>query len=243
MIGWRAKFGVMVPCRNTTIEPEFYKLAPEGVTFHFDRLGLVPGGEGETLEAVEKRLRGDGEEAVICTRNFSKMMLDAIAFGCTTGSLIGGPGYDQQLISRLKEITPIPITTTSTAVIEALKHLGMEKVVVVTPYIPELNEKEKIFFEAHDIEIIRIERIPHTTLKPEIVPQKAYQLAREIDTPKANGIFISCTALRSIEIIDSLEQDAGKPVISSNQATFWKLMKMAGIHPSIKGYGRLLEEF
>jgi maleate isomerase len=239
MIGWRAKFGVMVPCGNTTIEPELYRMAPEGVTFHFDRIGLVP--EGESPEEVERRLKGYAEEAVLCARNFSKMPLDGIAFGCTSGSLIEGHGHDQKLIKRLGEITPIPITTTSTAVIEALKAMEINKVVVVTPYIREINEKEKLFLEAHGIKVLRIESIPNVTVKPEVVPTRVYQLAREIDIPEATGVFISCTALRSIEILEFLEQDSKKPVISSNQATFWKMMKMAGIRPSIKGYGRLLE--
>ena len=241
MIGWRAKFGVMVVCRNTILEPEFYRMAPEGVTFHFDRIGIVPGAEGESPEEVERRLKGYTEEAVACMRNFAKMPLDAIAFACTGASFAEGPESDQKLIKRLGEIAPIPITTTSTAVIEALKAMEMKKVVVVTPYIRELNEKEKLFLEGHGITVLRIESIPNVTVKSDVLPQTAYRLARQIDTAEATGVFISCATLQSLEIIDTLETDLKKPVISSNQATFWKLMKMAGIRPSIKGYGRLLE--
>ena len=241
VIGWRAKFGVMVPCRNSILEPEYYKMAPEGVTFHFDRIGIVPGGEGETPEEVERRLKGYLDEALACTRNFSLMPLSAIAFACTGASLHGGLGSDQKLINRLGEITHIPITTTSTAIIEAMKAMDLKKVVVVTPYIPELNEKEKAFIESHGIEVLRIESIPNVTVKSDLLPTQAYQLAKDIDIPEADGVFISCATLRTIEIIDFLEKDLKKTVITSNQATYWKLMKMAGIRPSIKGYGRLLE--
>jgi len=241
MIGWRAKVGVMVPCRNFTMEPEFYRMAPEGVSFHFDRLGIVPGGEEQASQAVEKRLKGYTEEAIACARNFSLLKVDAIAFGCTSGSFIAGPHHDQEIIQKIQELTKISTTTTSTAVIEGLKEMKIEKVVVVTPYVPEVNKKVKSFLEAHGIRVLEIKGIPNVTVKSEVIPQRVYRLAREIDTPEATGIFISCTALRSIEITEALEQDTKKPVISSNQATFWKLMRMIGIGSSIKGYGRLLE--
>lgn len=241
MIGWRAKIGVMVPCRNYTLEPEFYRMAPEGVSFHFDRLGIVLGGEKETPQSVEKRLKGYGEDVITCARNFSSMNLDAIGFGCTSGSLIAGPHYDQEIIQKIQKITPIPTTTTSTAAIEALIEMRMKRVTVVTPYVPEVNEKVKSFLEAHGIEVLQIKGIPSVSVKSEIIPQNVYRLAREIDTPDAAGIFISCTALRSIEIIEPLEHDTQKPVISSNQATFWKLMRMVGMRTPLKGYGRLLE--
>lgn len=241
MIGWRAKVGVMVPCKNSTMEPEFYRMAPEGVSFHFDRLGIISGGEGQTYQAEEKRLKGYTEESIACARNFSLMRADAIAFGCTSGSLITSSHYDQEIIQKIQEVTKIPTTTTSTAVIEGLKEMKIEKVVVVTPYSPEVNKKVKSFLEAHGVRVLQIKSISNVNVRAEIVPERVYRLAREIDTPDAMGIFISCTALRSIEIIDILEQDTKKPVISSNQATFWKLMRMIGISSSIKRYGRLLE--
>ncbi|MFC1534001.1 hypothetical protein ACFL7M_11625 [Thermodesulfobacteriota bacterium] len=146
----------MVPRMNTTMEPEFYRMAPEGVTFHFDRLGLVEGGEGDTPEEVGQSLRRVADEAVICAKNFSKMLLDGFTFACTSGSLIGRENCNQQLIGRLKKVTKIPITTTSTAVIKDLNKVWMNRVVVVTP---EVNEKENDFREGHDIRVLRIESI------------------------------------------------------------------------------------
>ena len=70
-------------------------------------------------------------------------------------------------------------------------------------------------------------------------PNEAYRLAKEVDLPNADGIFISCTDFRTIEIIDMLEQDLGKPVITSNQATIWYTLINLGISKPIKGYGEL----
>jgi maleate cis-trans isomerase len=71
----------------------------------------------------------------------------------------------------------------------------------------------------------------------------AYRLAKEVNNDKADGIFISCTNFKTLEILEKLEQDLAKPVISSNQATMWTMLRMVVVREPIKGYGRLLQEY
>ena len=73
-------------------------------------------------------------------------------------------------------------------------------------------------------------------------PNVLYRLAKSVDRPDAEGIFLSCTGLDTLDMIEALEQDIGKPVITSNQASFWMAFRMAGVGESIPGYGRLLRE-
>jgi len=75
----------------------------------------------------------------------------------------------------------------------------------------------------------------------DLYPESAYIAAKEINVPEAEAIFISCTAWRTIEIIDLLEKDLGKPVITSNQATMWAILKSLNIH-GVEGYGQLLKQ-
>jgi maleate isomerase len=248
MIGYRAKFGVMLSPRNFTLEPEFYQLAPEGVSFHFHRMGVASGGEGETPKEVETRLKGFYEDTGKCAKMLSDIQPDVISFACTSGSLYGGRDYDKNIIERIEQVARVPATTTSTAVIRALKDLELKKLTVVTPYIPEVNKKVSSFLEAHDIEVNRIEglsmeanRVGNVTLKSLEIPQKVYRLAQKIDTEESTGVFIACTALRTIEILEPLEQDLKKPVVSANQATVWMMMRMAKVNVPIKGYGCLFE--
>jgi maleate cis-trans isomerase len=77
--------------------------------------------------------------------------------------------------------------------------------------------------------------------KGDLYPSSAYISAKEVDVPEAEAIFISCTAWRTIEIIELLEKDLGKPVITSNQATMWAILKKMGIR-GVEGYGKLLRE-
>ena len=82
-------------------------------------------------------------------------------------------------------------------------------------------------------------------LPPEeaIQGKKIEEYAKKLNYKKADAIFISCGGLRSLEIVEELENVVGKPVIVSNQAMFWNALRLAGIDDKIKGYGRLFLEY
>lgn len=241
MIGWRARFGVMVPARNCTIEPELYKMAPDGISLHFDRLAMELGTEGESEENVKRRLLGYFEESITSARNLAVIDPEVIAFGCTSGSLYLGPDHDREVIKKIQKTVKIPTTTTSTAVIHALKELKINRVCVVTPYPDHLNKRVKSFLEAKGIRTLKIIGIKVPRMKSDEFPQRVYRDAKKIISSDCRGIFISCTALRSIDIIESLEEDTKKPVITSNQATMWEMLKIAKIGNIIRGYGQLFD--
>ena len=226
--------GIIVPSANRTIEHELYKLAPEGVSLHFSRIRQVE----DTLEQLGRMI----EEVPRSSMELADAGVDVIAFGCTTGSLVKGFGYDQEIIKKIENSVHIKATTTSTAVVEAMKQLGIVKLSVATPYKEWLNEKVKEFIKAHGFEVLSIKGLgclgPETA---DVPPQRVYRLAKDVYRPGADGIFISCTDLRSIDILEYLEQDINKPVISSNQATMWAMLKMASVKSKIMGYGRLLQ--
>ena len=75
-----------------------------------------------------------------------------------------------------------------------------------------------------------------------ISPLEVYRFAKESFSEEADGLFISCTNLRTFEVIELLEKEIGKPVVTANQATFWRSLKLAKVNEKIKGYGRLMEK-
>ena len=234
MYGWRARIGILVPASDTTCENEFRKMAPVGVSIHVSRM-TFPG--ANTPEALSKLI----DEAERAAELLVPASVDAIAFCCTSGSFIKGPGYDQEIIKRIKRVFQGIVTTTTTSVIEAFKTLDVKRVAVASPYIEEVNQALKRFLESIGIEVISIKGLGLVKdvevgrLSPEI----AYSLAKNVDRPEAQAIFISCTNFRSLEVIDILEKDLRKPVITSNQATMWNLLRLLGIRESIKKYGKL----
>jgi len=237
MHGWRGKIAIMIPAGNCTMEPEAYMIAPKGVAFYFAGMAGEKGG----LDV--EGLKSQNEHIPECTLELMRHRPDIIVYGCTSGSLILGVDYDKEIIKQIEKLSGIKALTTSTAVIDALKTLGITKVAVATPYPEFINQKEKEFLEGHGIEVTKIEGLPSPRGISIHRPEEAYRLARKVDSEENNGIFISCTNFRTLEIIDILEEDTGKPVVTSNQATFWKALRMIGVKAKIHGYGRLLREF
>lgn len=236
MIGWRAKLGFLIPSANEVLEPEVYKMIPDGVSAHFSRIRFTRVTEEQLVALAEERMLRAAEE-------LSDAKVDAIAFGCTTGSLVKGLGYDREIIEKIEKTTKIPATTTSTSVVAALKEMGIQRVSVATPYEEWLDKKEKEFLEASGFKVVSIKGLGVTTPVENIAkvrPERVYRLAKEVDAPDSDGIFISCTDFRSIEVLNTLEDDLGKPVISSNQSTVWMALRLAGVRESIKGFGQLL---
>ena len=169
--------------------------------------------------------------------------MDVYGFGCTSGSLVKGLGYDQEIIARIKKETGKPATTTATACIQAFKAYGIKKISLATPYEKWLNEKEKLFFEGNGVQVLAMDGLdlPEAEAIASVDPGRIYRMAKAVDRPEADAIFISCTDFRGAEAIHMLEQDLGKPVFTSNQVTLWAMLRLAGVKSPISGYGRLLE--
>lgn len=235
MYGTRARIGLIIPSLNTVMEPEFNAMKPEGVSIHATRLLYKLGSGTEGWEAMATSGIEEAAE-LLATAGVS-----IIAYGCTLGSLIKGVGWDQELIARIEKATGIPATTTSTAVIEAFKELGVGKVAVASPYNEEQNQLETDFFRAHGIKVVSMKGLDiHSEVFYAEPPETVYNLAHEVDTPEADAVFITCTNFKSITLIEKLEAELQKYVLSSNTATMWHVLKKLNIRDAIEGYGKLL---
>ena len=136
----------------------------------------------------------------------------------------------------------LPTTTTSTAVLDALKALGAKRMSLATPYSEELVKLQELFLEGSGVEVLHKTWIKEKTVADsELSPDEVYRLAAEANVPESEAIYISCVNMHAIELIERLEEEFDKPVITSNQATMWRLLRLSHIRDEIKGYGRLFQ--
>ena len=236
--GWKAKIGLIIPSTNTSNEPEFYRMAPPGVTIHTSRVLLV----GETTQESYQRMAAALEDAA---EALATAEVDVVAYSCTSGSIMCPL---PQLLKSMTDKTGTPATAASAAVVAALRALGVERIAVATPYPDLVNERQKKFLEEYGFRVSHLEGLDlgHTQEERRAInrvpPEAVFRLARAVDRPDAQAVFISCTAIPTIDIIAELEKELAKPVISSNTAVFWSCLRLLGIRVPVSGYGRLLEQ-
>jgi maleate isomerase len=240
LLGWRARIGLIVPDSLIPTEPWFYRVKPTGVSFLTTRMALGKKTTPETLKKMkEHALRG--------ARELANSEVDVIGFCCTSGSFIEGMGYDQRISKEIEDEVGIPATTTTTGFVEALNLLDIKSLVLVTPYVEEINRIERDFLENLGIQVHgigslnKVDVIDYTNT----TAGELYRLTKSTfnGNPEAKGVFISCMSMRAMDVIGALETDLEVPVITSDQATLWKLLRFAGVKEKIDGYGRLLHEF
>lgn len=236
MYSWRAHIGLLSPGSGPNLEMDFHRFLPAGVAIATSRLPFtIPTPEG--LKAMVSHLDR------IC-EVYKRYKHDVILFGCTSGSLIEGFGFDKKLIARMEEITGDKCLTTSTCVLEAFAALGVKRPVVITPYPDTTNQVEKEFLEHNGLEVVHITGMGNdyvnqsiTDIEPNYVFQKVKQLPRE----GADCLFISCAGLNVLDIISLIESDWGLPVITSNQAGLWACLRHAGVMDKIPHLGKLFQ--
>lgn len=242
MYGWRARLGILVPSGIIAIEPEFRLMTPEGVSCHYHRFTFTGSGYNEE---VIRGLRKAEEFIADASEIISHVNPSAVAMTGTGVSFIGGYGYDQMLIKKMKERNGnLPTTTTSSSVIDAFKKLGIMKVSIAMPYHEEVSRTAVKFVEDNGIKVIKSKWLNKSGFDiAQVSKETLYNLVREVNEPESEAIFISCTNLHTIEIIEKLEHDFQKPVITSNQATMWNLLRLAKVNDKIEGYGQLLSKY
>ncbi len=125
-----------------------------------------------------------------------------------------------------------------------MQDLGCRSVSILTPYIEEVNRELLGYFEQHGLNVINITGLgfENDTEITGVAPETLHNLAIESTAPEAEALFISCTALRTASILDSLERELGIPVISSNQALVWHGLRLVGYTEPVAGFGRILSQ-
>jgi maleate cis-trans isomerase len=243
MFGWRARIGVLVPPGNPTVEPEFYLMAPPGVTVHFARLqGFQSLSTPGASAGMEERTLAYLDELPGPAKALGSVNPSVVILAHTASSYASGFANEPQLLDRLSSLTGTTSLTAARAVLAALQHLGVKKLALGTPYPEAISAKGRAFWEAAGFDIVGYHRLSGVQNIYAESEHRAYQLARQADTPEADAVFLSGTGLPTVGVLEMLEQDLKKPVIGSNQASLWQALRLAGVRQAIPGFGSLLRE-
>jgi len=217
------------------MEQEFNEMRPKKATVHTARVRL--------REVVVSELLDMEEEIELEALKLADARVDVIGFGCTTGSLARGFGHDKKIVARIQRATKTPAIATAGAVVDALKALKLSKISVATPYSDQVNALERRFLERNGFQIVKMRGlgIIDNTVIGRQSQKVVYNLVKEVETAEAEAIFVSCTNLPTISVVEKLERELEKPVVSSNTATMWAMLREIGYWKEIRGYGRLLQ--
>ena len=241
MLGWRARIGVLVPPGNPTVEPELYRMAPSGVSVHFARLdssssASAPGAHGGMEDRTQAYV--DSLPAVAPVLGAVNPAIVALAF--TAASYSNGFAREAALADRIASLTGSPALTAAQAILAALEHLGVKRLALGTPYPESISAMGRAYWEAAGLTVVGYARLIGVTNIYDESEERAYRLARQADVPDADAVLLSGTGLPTIGVLELLERDLGKPVVSSNQALLWRALRMAGVREPVPGFGRLL---
>ena len=233
----RAKIGYVLLATEQTVQDDVIRLRPPGVGIHFTRAAIPDSITNESL-AAQAGLLADCAASLLPDGS-----LDVVCYACTSGSLVIG---EERVFAELNRGAPkARATSLITGVIRALKTLQARRIVIATPYLDEVNQREVDYLEQAGFEVISIcgLNLEKDSDMVRVAPDYITEFALAQDHPDADAIFVSCGALRTLDVIGEIEARAGKPAICSNQAMIWDCLRLAGIEDRFEGFGRLLAEF
>ncbi len=257
-----ARIGLFIVGSEAVPEAEWWAMAPPGVSVHAAR-GDGADAVGEVARGSQRRRSrrrsGARREAVL----FSTMKLQAVVFAHTSSSVVGGKGWDEATVDALSAIVragiagdAAKVTTNGLDTLAALRHAGVRRpFLVVPPWFPDDTVGAALrYYADHGITPVGHLRLDPGRKWRDVPPQDLYPqgmgFEQEIEPlyaqilkacpAAADGVLIGGTGFRCVGIIDTLERDLGRPVITANQASLWHCLRMSGIHTPIEGYGALL---
>jgi arylmalonate decarboxylase len=227
--------GLIVPPGHGRVPQDGPMLYGERVRFIARGLGIggvSPEGFAPVIDTVLDR-----------ARELRDAGAQVISLMGTSISFYRGPAFTESLRAAMQEATGVPCTTMSHAIVAALKQLGIQRVAVATSYIDELNEKLVAYLAHAGFTVTAIEGMSITGVQEvgEVSTRARVDLSHKVfarDT-SAQGVFISCGGLLTLDAIRQLEQELKLPVTASSPAGFWDVVKLAGVDARSPGFGRL----
>lgn len=227
------RIGLLLPSSSSVQERDIGRALPEDITLHVARLRLHNVDPESTLRIVQ--------EIETESQKLADVDVDVIIFPATAPSSRNGPGYDRELIKRITAASGKPATTAATALLEALHALSVEHIVLGAPWSASINQNVAAFLEANGVKVLAQEALGLIrNLEIGLLdPQTAFDVGRRVNRLQADAVMLACGNWSTFRIIDQLERDLGKPVLTTNQVSLWHALKMMGTSP-LDGPGVLL---
>jgi maleate isomerase len=209
---------------------------PDGISLHFTRvhIPLTENGvfEGKDVSYPELR-RAGGELAAINP--------SCILWACTAESFKRGPAGEREQIGAIQSTAKHKVITAASSVIAALNHLNITKVALGAPYTESVVAALDAYLKASGLTpLTRVALgLSGDSTICALLPEDTYSLAKSADHQDAQGVFISCASLRISPIIEDLERELGKPVVTSTMAMMWNALRVAGVNAPFTGLGTI----
>ena len=236
MYGWRARVGHVAPSRGDVLVYEFYRMIPEGF--------MLLNSTGTIRQLVDTDFERQLQRIEEATIDLAENNCDAIIIGGSPLFTKMGYGSDIAMGKQLTAKVGVPVAAGITGEIEALRTMGIKKVVVATPHEDELNQRMKKFLEASGLQVLMIEGygVRQNSKIADLPVHASYKIAKRLyeKAPEADGIFVPCPRWPTIGDVELLEHEIGKPVVTSCQAYIWYALKLAHAKEKITGFGRLM---
>jgi maleate isomerase len=229
------RVGLLALATDFNSEQDLRRIFPEGLEIFTNRIKNANPTTIENLRAMAGDITRAAEGIL------PELGVDAMIYGCTSGTIAIGTNSINELIHAAWP--GIPVTNPLVAAQAAFRAFDAQKLSVLTPYLDEVNHEMGLHFVAQGYDLLNIagfgfaSDIEMTSISPETI----YRAALEVCDPQADVLFISCTALRSSLAIARIEEDLGKPVVTSNQALAWHVMQLLDRAEEVRGFGSLFE--
>jgi maleate isomerase len=227
------RIGLIALATDFNSEQDLRRMYPDGVEVFTNR---VLNANPVTIQNLRNMAGDISRAAGGILPGFS---LDAMIYGCTSGTVANGAKKIEQLVQQ--SCPGVPVTNPVTAALAAFAHFGADKISILTPYTEAVNLEMASYFEDHGIEVLNIAGLDYESdiEMTGIPPRDIADAAIGVCDDRADLLFISCTAIRSSMVIEQIEKRLGKPVVSSNQALVWHSLKLLNSDAVVTGYGSL----
>ncbi|NIZ60686.1 Asp/Glu racemase [Sedimentitalea sp. CY04] len=236
-IGTRATLGTIVLSTDETLEPEFAQMtALDGVALYHSRIPMVTEIRADTLQQMERDLPASARLLP------SSLDFDVIGYGCTSAATVIGQAGVARAINSI--FPQAKVTDPLTAIIAAANALGAKRLGFITPYIPDVSLRMRNKLEGAGFEIVAFGSFEESDdrvvarITPTSISAAIDQVTKNSD---CDAVVAACTNLRCLGVINEVEQKTGTPVITSNQALSWHMLRLADITEPQRGFGKLFE--
>jgi len=229
------KVGLLALTTDLTIEKDFNSI--------FNQLPIdvfVNRVHNENPLTKENLLKMKDQIEGIAEKILPGEIINTVAYGCTSGTIAIGEDKVKEKIQLAKP--NCYVTTPITSAIKAFKVMSIKKIAVFTPYPESVNKTIYEYFHKKNIDVLSFGTFNLDLDKDfaNIDPKYLSEILKKLHTGEADALFISCTALPALEILDEVEKTINKPVFSSNQVLIWDTIRSVGYKSPVKGYGKLL---